>query len=122
MTIKQILNLDCREKIGQEKLQKALRLIKPLSRFSMDKDVPMVKVEKVITVLSKKYNMHIREFTADVWANEDETIWRATLIDDNTLGIIGCAYGISVYEVFAKVAILMYANRNSVQTRTEGKT
>lgn len=119
MTVKQILNLDCREEFGQEKLQEALWLIKPLKKYSgnLEKKVPFSKVEKVITILSKKYNFRVREFVADVWANDEETIWRATIINDNDLSTMQLVYGISVYEVFAKVAVYMYGKKDVVGIR-----
>jgi hypothetical protein len=36
MTIKEIINLDCRVKENKESIQRALRKIKPLSNYSED--------------------------------------------------------------------------------------
>lgn len=116
MTINQILNLDRREEQNNEIIQEYLKKIKPLSKYKIE-DVPFYKIEKVITVLSKKYNMRVREFVPDVWANDKETIWRATLIDDRNLNILGVIYGISLYEVFSKTAIYMYSVREKVKER-----
>ena len=109
MTTKQILQLDCREQSNQKIIQKVLRQIKPLSKFSVEEDIPLSAIEKAITVMSKKYSMRIREFAPDVWANKQNTIWRATLINDNSMNTIDIVYGLSLYEVLAKCAIRMYA-------------
>lgn len=109
MTTKEIMNLDCREKKNQETIQKVLRKIKPLSKYSDECDIPLSALEKVITVMCKKYYMRIRDFVPDVWANDTETIWRATLYNDSDFSIIDKVYGISVYEVFAKTAIRLYS-------------
>lgn len=116
MTTFQVLQLDCRKKENEKIIQKVLRQIKPLSKYS-EEEVPFWAIEKAITVMSKKYNMRVREFSADVWANKDETIWRATVVNETSLTSV-MVYGISLYEVFAKVAILMYSNvRHGVSTR-----
>lgn len=109
MTTNQVINLDCREEENQKIIQKVLRQIKPLSKYSDECDIPFSAIEKAITVMCKKYCMRIREFTPDVWANDKHTIWRATLINETNLKTIDMVYGISLYEVFAKSAIRLYA-------------
>ena len=39
MTIKEIINLDCRVKENKESIQRALRKIKPLSNYSEDAEI-----------------------------------------------------------------------------------
>ena len=118
MTTNQVLQLDCRLEENQKIIQRVLRQIKPLSRYSEEEDVPFEGIEKAITVMSKKYNMHVRDCCPDVWSNSKSTIWRATIIDDTNLNTIQLVYGISVYETFAKCAIAMYAQvRKGISTR-----
>ena len=109
MKTEQILNLDYRKEESQEIIQRVLRQIKPLSKYSVEDNIPLEAVEKAIVVMSKKYNMRIRDFVPDVWSNSANTIWRATIISDETLSVIQVVYGICLYEVFAKCAIQMYA-------------
>ena len=109
MTTKQILQLDYREQANQKIIQKVLRQIKPLSKFSVEEDIPLSAIEKAIVVMSKKYGMRIREFVPDVWSNKQNAIWRATLINSNSMSTIEIVYGLSLYEVFAKCVIRMYA-------------
>lgn len=117
MTMNQLLNLDYREENNKAVLQWYLTKIKPLSKYRNVESVPLNKIEKVITVLSKKYNMRIREFVPDIWANDEETIWRAILIDDRNLNQAGIIYGLSLYEVLAKTAIYMYSIREKIGER-----
>lgn len=117
MTTNQIMELDCREEKNCRIIQKVLKQIKPLSKEVGI--IPLGKIEKLITVLSKRYNVHVRDFVPDVWSNSNESIWRATIIDDNDLRIIKLVYGLSVYEVFAKAAIYMYSVREGVGRRQE---
>ena len=108
MTTNQVLQLDCRKEENKKVIQKVLKQIKPLSKYSDEEEIPFWAIEKAITVMSKKYNMRVREFVPEVWANKNETIWRATVIDESNLSITN-VYGISLYEVFAKVAVQMYS-------------
>lgn len=118
MTTKQILDLDFRDEENQEIIQKVLRQIKPLSRYSDEDNIPFEGIEKAIVVMSKKYNMRIRELIPDVWANKTETVWRAIIIDETNLSTAAIVYGINIYEVFAKCAVQMYAMvRKGITTR-----
>lgn len=109
MTTKDIVNLDYRVEKNQEIIQKVLKQIKPLSKYSDECEIPLSALEKAITVMCKKYCMRVRDFTPDVWSNKEHTIWRATLINETNLKTIGMVYGITLYEVFAKCAIMLYA-------------
>lgn len=119
MTVNQVLQLDCREEENWDIIQEELKKIKPLSKCQGN--VPFEKIEKLITVISKKYDMSIKEFTPDVWSNSNGTIWRAIIINNKNLKVIEKVYGLSVYEVFAKSAIWMYSAREEVGRRGESK-
>lgn len=108
MRTSEIMNLDYRKEENQEIIQKVLRQIKPLSRYSDECEIPFSALEKAITVMCKKYCMRIRDFTPDVWSNNECTIWRAILINETNLKTIDTVYGITLYEVFAKCAIRLY--------------
>ena len=117
MTTNQVLQLDCREEENKKIIQKVLKQIKPLSKYSEEEEIPFWAIEKAITVMSKKYNVRVRDFSPDIWANKNETIWRGVVINDTDLTTI-CVYGITLYEVFAKVAIQMYSMvRKGIGTR-----
>lgn len=117
MTTNQVLQLDCREEKNKKVIQKVLKQIKPLSKYSDEQEIPFWAIEKAITVMSKKYNMRVYGFTPDIWANENETVWRATVIDETNLSIT-VVYGITLYEVFAKTAVQMYSMvRKGMTTR-----
>lgn len=109
MTTNQILNLDYREEENKEIIQKVLRQIKPLSRFSEEKEIPIEALEKAITVICKKYNIRIRDISPDIWSADKKIIWRACIISDKDLKTRGNIYGISMYEVLAKSAIKLYS-------------
>ena len=119
MTTNQVINLDCRIKENREIIQKVLRQIKPLSRYSDEEEIPFSALEKAITVMCKKYMMRINQLVPDVWANDSHTIWRVWLINDTNLKTIDTVYGITLYEVFAKTAIRLYAEvKRGIETRS----
>lgn len=109
MTTNQILQLDYRKDENKRQIQKVLRLIKPLSKYSVEKDVPLWAIEKAITVMSKKYQMHIAHIYFDIYANDEATVLKATIYNDKKLRMIQLVYGLSIYELLAKCAICMYA-------------
>lgn len=119
MTVSQILQLDCRDENSKEIIQQTLKTIKPLSIYSPEEMVPFEKVEKLVNVLSKKYNIRIRDISPDVWSNRKEIIWQAVIINDGDLAMVKKIFGLSVYEAFAKAAICMYHVREDVGLRRD---
>ena len=118
MKTNDIMNLDCRKKENQEIIQKVLRQIKPLSKYSGECDIPFSAIEKVMTVLCKKYCLRIKELIPDIWSSNDGILWRIILINETNEKVIDTVYGISMYEVFAKGAIRLYAEvKKGLKTR-----
>lgn len=112
MTIKEIINLDCREEENKELIQRALRKIKPLSNYSEDEEIPSEKIEKLIWKMSLKYKMRIRSIMTDIWSNDKSIIWNVYIVNEEDLSDFHvCIYGITMYEVLAKVALFMYSKR-----------
>ena len=107
MKTEEILNLDYREKEEREIIQKVLRKIKPLSKYSDEhNDIPLEAIEKLIRVLYQKYEitpqwmvMSLHESTANIYS-----IGVKTTTDHKWLGNV---YGMCLYEVFAKLEIKM---------------
>lgn len=119
MTTKEIMNLDYRKEENQEIIQKVLRKIKPLSKHSDEYDIPLSDIEKVITVMCKKYSIRIKDIVPNIWANNDSIIWKTTLTNEITFETIDEIYGICLYEVFAKTAIRLYAEiKKEIKART----
>lgn len=121
MTTGEIMNLDYREEKNQKIIQKVLKQIKPLSKYSDECEIPFSALEKVISVMCKKYTMRMNQLVPDVWVNNEYTIWRAWLINDMNLKTIDTVYGASLYEVLAKCAIRLYAEvKKGINIRNEG--
>ena len=121
MKTEEILNLDYREEKTKETIQKVLRKIKPLSKYSEEYgDVPLEAIEKLIRVLCQKYeiapqwmSMSFHEPILGIYS-----IGVKTTTDHNWLGNV---YGMCLYEVFAKLAIKMYSEikQGNIELKTK---
>lgn len=109
MTTKELLNLDYREEENKEKVQKALLHIKPLSKFSDEEQVPFEAIEKLVHLIGRKYQVWVRDMSLDHQAGDDYDIIRCNIVDVGTLETIGNVFGICMYEIYAKVAILLWS-------------
>lgn len=109
MKTNSILELDCRDEDNMEVIQEVLRQLKPLSKYSDDEIIPIEALEKVIRIMTRKYLVRIRSIMPDIWANKEYDIWRCEVVNDHNLELIGNVYGVSLYEVMAKTAILIYS-------------
>lgn len=122
MKTEQILNLDYRKEESQEIIQKVLRKIKPLSRYSDETNIPIEAIEKLVHVLVKKYEIMPQWMSMSYFESilSIYSISIKTTTDDKWLGTV---YGMCLYEVFAKLAIKMYSEIKSgnVPVRTMTK-
>lgn len=107
MNIEEIINLDCSD--GTDELIEELTNIKPLRKvFLREGDIELKYIEKVIRIIDKKYCFGIRSLVPDCGSNNSSIVWRATILDYKTIDIMKQIFGLTLYEVMAKVAIYMY--------------
>lgn len=108
MKTEDILQLDCRKEENKKIIQKVLRKIKPLSKYSDEEEVPFEMLEKVLRAIEKKYGYHIFMLFPDMQSSNDGIIWRAEVSLSNQKQNKNI-YGISFYELIAKVVIYEYS-------------
>ncbi len=109
MKTKDILNLDYRKEENKKIIQKVLRKIKPLSKFSDENDIPLQAIERVIKILTNKYEIIPKQMMMSYYET-DLGIYSIEIRKNiNSYEHIGTVYGMCVYEVFAKLAIKMYS-------------
>lgn len=107
MKTEDILNLDYRDEKSKEIIQKALKKIKPLSKF--EKDVPLEMIEKLVGKLTRKYNVQM-QYIIPVCMEDGRDIFSGSLKKADKSGEwLGNVYGYGLYELMAKTAIKMYA-------------
>lgn len=122
MKTDEILNLDYRKEEAKEIIQKVLRKIKPLSKFSEEQDVPLEAIEKCIRVMSQKYDIVPQWVTMSLYESAVNiySIGVKTAKEHQWLGNV---YGMCLYEVFSKLAIKMYSEikQGNIAVRTMSK-
>ncbi len=114
MKTEQILNLDYRKEENQKIIQKVLRQIKPLSKFSDEdeKQIPIELLEKTVSVLTNKYEI-TPQWIICGYRNSVPgcigyySVGVKTTTDHKWLGDVN---GCTIYELFAKLVIKMYAH------------
>lgn len=111
MKTEQILNLDFREEESKEIIQKVLRKIKPLSKYS-DEEVPLEAIEKVVRVLSEKYEI-VPQWISVFYIPNTKNCYSVSVKTTTNHEWLGTIYGICLYELFAKLAIKMYSEVKS---------
>lgn len=121
MKTEQILNLDYRKEESQKIIQKVLKKIKPLSKYS-DEFVPLEAIEKLIRVLCQKYEITPQWMTMSYFEST-LSIYSIGVKTTTKHEWLGTVYGICLYEVFAKLAIKMYSEIKSgkIPVRTTTK-
>lgn len=108
MKTEEILNLDYRKEESQEIIQKVLRKIKPLSKYSEEQDIPLEAIEKVIRILSQKYEIVPQWMVMSLYESAIN-VYSIGVKTSNDHEWLGNVYGMCLYEVFAKLAIKMYS-------------
>lgn len=114
MTTKELLGLDGRMEKNQAILQKALKQIKPLAKYS--EEVPQWAIEKVIHNACHKYTLWVNEIAQDPRSNSEFDIWRGSLVDDGEekwWETRENVFGASIYEVLTKLVILIHSKIKS---------
>lgn len=109
MKTKDVLQLDCRIEENQKIIQRVLRQIKPLAKFSESVEIPLSAIEKALFVMYHKYGIKIHTMWPSCDGNSKQAIWCSRIMAKDGVHILDSVYGISVYETVAKSAIRIYA-------------
>ena len=118
MKTEDILVLDYRLKENKQLIQKALLKIKPLSKFSDEKQVPFESLEKLLHLICNRYKVWVRQIVQDPVSSDDGDLWRCEIVDESNLETIKKIYGVCLYELIAKVVIFLWSeNKNERLTR-----
>lgn len=112
MTTEQILNLDYTKEENKEKIQKVLRKIKPLSKYSDEELIPIEAIEKLIKVMCQKYEI-APQWMSMSFSDSNNTLYSIGVKTTTKHEWLGNVYGMCLYEVFSKLAIKIYAEVKS---------
>lgn len=97
-----LLNLNCNEQHNRQQLDMVLHKIKP---FAKEEKVPIEKMEKLIGLICRKYDVSIKEIYISYIPHNTDIYKVTVLIGLSKPKII---YGGSMYELFAKLCIYLY--------------
>lgn len=109
MTTSELLNLDYRDKENKQIIQKALSKVKPLSKYSDEKQVPIEAIEKLVHLVCYRYQIWVRSISLDSQANEDYDVLRCEVIDETNLQQKQNIFGMCIYELYAKLVIYLWS-------------
>lgn len=112
MKTEDILNLDYRKEENKEIIQKVLRKIKPLSKYPEGEQIPIEAIEKVIRIMCKKYEIS-PQWLSMTFMESDYTNYMVGVKTTTDHKWLGNAFGMCLYEVFAKLAIKIYSEIKS---------
>ena len=101
MKTKDLLKLDLRDENNKEILMTALKKIKPLSK---KKKITINTLEKFVYQLSQRYEVKVQGIYLDCDSGE-QIIYHASLINTIDYTWSMNIYGISKFEVYAKIII-----------------
>ena len=118
MTTSEILDLDYADEKNKEIIQKALRKIKPLSKYDIDEEVPLEVLETLVSKYQHKYCLFVNYITPTYIPGERNT-YCATCKRTDTLDYIGNVYSSTIYELFAKLSIKFYYETQSGNIPTQ---
>jgi len=115
MKTEQIMNLDYRKEENQKIIQKVLRQVKPLSKFSDEEQIPIEMLEKTASVLTNKYEITPQWIICGYRDPAPGCFGYYSACVKNTADhkLLGNASGHTIYEFFAKLVIKMYAEVRS---------
>lgn len=110
--IEHILNLDYSDQQGRQAIDKTLRMIKPFRKYPMDAQVPLEKLEKLVYMLVNKY-----EITPQ-WINltydaSIKCLYSVSVKTTYNHVWLGRVYAMSIYELFIKLCIKLWAEIKS---------
>lgn len=120
MKTEDILNLDYRKEENQEIIQKVLKKIKPLSRYT-DVEVPLEMIEKFIGAMCKKYEV-TPQWMRMTYEEPMMSIYSIGVKTTDDHKWLGDVYGMCLYEAFAKLAIKIYSEIKKGNVRVKTKT
>lgn len=108
MKTDELLNLNYYKENNSKIFQKALRKIKPFSKFEEGKEVPLLMLERLIGAYERKYEIKIN-YVFPLYIPGEQNMYKAIIIRTDNLKEIGKVYSCSLYELFVKLSIKFFS-------------
>lgn len=110
MTTEQLLNLKYESEAGKQKLQKALRKIKPFAKDPVDEQIPMEKLEKVVYLYLTTYEVTMQWISFALFDGNSKPTYQASFKRADDHSWLGNVYGQTAYELWIKMAIKLFSD------------
>ena len=107
MTTQELLDLDYDVEENKTLIQKALRKIKPLQKYEMGEEIPLLTLEILVGKYVRKYCLMVNYLTPTFIPGE-RNVYCASIKRTDSLQYLENVYGTTLYEVFAKLCIKFY--------------
>lgn len=120
MKLKDVINGDFRNESTKQEAQNWLLKIEPLrKRTPVGENVKFEDIEQLIIKISKKYKIMMQWISFTML--EGEVPWYSVSVKDGqTHEWLKTLYGISVYELYVKVALFMFATTRERDRNKDG--
>ena len=106
------INLDYRDKKNKIKIQKLLRELPPLAKFPGGKIIELIEVENAMEYMINKYEVCVQWISFNINPMDDHR-YTASVMCTKDLSYISSIYAVEMYELVAKLAILIYSEIKS---------
>lgn len=117
MTVQEMLDIDYREDKGKKDIQIALRKLKPFSKYSLGKELPLELLEKYLRLVRAKYDIMFNYIVMNTIDGDDS---QYSLTYAKNREVVGTIHGICIYELFAKMVLLSHTSiKNGVFKKRE---
>lgn len=110
--VEKVINADYRKPEGRNLINKTLMKFKPFKNISSKDEnnrVRLSDIERLIIKIHKQYAVKLQWIMPTYTENEKYPLYSASIKNDVNGEWIGSVHGICLYEVMAKVVIVMYA-------------
>lgn len=104
MKLEDIMNLNFEDDKSYEIMQKVLKKIKAFSKYE---EVSLEQLEKFATKIVYKYDVSLQWVM--ISKNNNRLLYSLSMKRDSNGDWLGTVYGISLYELFAKLNVKLYS-------------
>lgn len=121
MELEKALNIDFRKESSRKAMQEVLMSFKPIAkRAEPGSEVKLELIEKFVKQVCKRGGIKPQWVLIDVHSSEDRFTYTCSVVSEKDHKWLGTAYGFTLYEVMAKLAVLVVIESRKLKESNEG--
>lgn len=115
MTVNEVLYADDRKPEQKKEIRKWLYKIPPFKKYRAksreedNKEVPILELERVVTMITRKYAVTLQSIFMTNDEDQDLLYYSASLRSDDGYAHITTVHALNIVELYKKLAIACYA-------------